>query len=142
MIRQYAAVLLMHLTQALDISYDQGTVPSAMEFSEITAEQLFDESSNFQLAQDDEENRETDEGSEDDNRTSNGNFMLAQAGLAVAGGGGVCRAAATKAGTRWCYGDSACLDEAVALCESGPDTCTWKANLKAWKEGKTCLEYP
>ena len=112
-----------------------------MEFSEITAEQLFDESSNLQLAQDDEE-WDSNEGSEDDNGTSDGDFMLAQADLAIAGGGGVCRAAAEKAAKRWCYGDSACLDEAVAFCDGGPDTCIWKANLKYWKEGKTCLEYP
>ena len=77
MSRQYAAVLLMHLTQAIDFSSDQSTALRAMEFGEITAEQLFDESSNLLLAQDDDESWETDNGSEDDNGSSDGEFMLA-----------------------------------------------------------------
>ena len=81
MIRPFAAVLLAHLGQAIgiDIDNDQRSVADAMEFGEIAAEhaQLFDESSNLKLAQDDESSWETDYGSEDDD--SDGDYMLAQA---------------------------------------------------------------
>ena len=134
MIRPFATALLALLTQAIDIENDLNSIAESMEFGEIAAEdaQLFDEISDYMLAQADLDRR-----GRGGKRGRGGRRPWKPRGEAT------CEGAAWRAGRRWCsWWDSECEDQAAAICDDvngvAPEECVWKADLWAWRKTKEC----